>query len=54
MTNHYLIEVTQRQQIIVAIDAQTLQEAIELISNQQGEIIQTYPTEIEGLNVLPT
>lgn len=47
MKNNYLIEVTQSQKICVSINADTCEQAIDKVNNQQGEVEEMYPLEID-------
>ncbi len=50
MSNHYLIEVTQRQIFYFSVEAESTSEAIELAVKQDGKLSEAMPPEVEQIN----
>lgn len=50
MKNHYLIEVIQKQTLYFTIEADTPSKAIELALNQDNELNEAMPPEVDQIN----
>ena len=49
MNNHYLIEVTQVQKLYFSIDAKSPKQAIEKALNQNSDLAEAMPPEVEAI-----
>lgn len=52
MKKHYVVAVTQHQELRISIDADSPTEALELIQQQQGEVESRLPIEFEKMEIV--